>query len=67
MYKVATDEEINNLVHKIVSEYKREVLEELSEYQLNQKIPRNKVTEILNEIYDSKIEGYFFVVEESEG
>lgn len=62
MYKVATNEEINNLVHETVTEYKGEVLKVLSAYQPIQKIPVNKVVEILNKVYDSKIDIYYFEV-----
>lgn len=67
MYKVATKEEIDELVHVAINEYKEKILERLSEYQPSQKIPRNKVEEILNEVYDSEIEAYFFTVESKTG
>ena len=67
MYKVATEDEINNLVRKTVDEYKKEVIKTLSDrYQPSQKIPREKVVEILDKVYDSKIEPYFFEVEDEE-
>ena len=67
MYKVATEDEINNLVHKTVDEYKKEVLKTLSDrYQPSQKIPREKVAEILDKAYTSEIEPYFFEVEDEE-
>lgn len=66
MYKVATEEEINSLVQKTVDVYRKEVLNRLSEYQSNQKIPQNKIIEILNDVYDSEIDLYFFKVEDEE-
>lgn len=61
MFKVATEDEIDSLVRKTVDEYKKEVLKVLSDrYQPSQKIPREKVEEILNKTYDSEIENYFF-------
>lgn len=67
MFKVATEDEINNLVHKTVDEYKKEVLKVLSDrYQPSQKIPRETVVEILNKVQDSEIENYFFEVEDEE-
>ncbi len=63
MYKVATKEEINNLVHETVTKYKEAVLKELScRYQPNQKIPRNEVTQILDNVYDSEIKIWYFEV-----
>lgn len=67
MYKVATKEEIDELVHVTVNEYKNQILERLSEYQPKQKITRNEVEVILNEVYDSEIECYFFAVEDRAG
>ena len=65
MYKVPEDYEINDLVQKTVQEYKEKVLKRLSdEYQQNQKIPHKNIIGIMNEVYDSDIEPYFFNVEE---
>ena len=65
MYKVPEDYEINNLAKKTVQEYVDKVIKKLSdEYQQNQKIPYNNVIDIMNKVYDSDIEPYFFNVEE---
>ncbi len=65
MYKVPEDYEINNLVKKTVQDYIDKVLKRLSdEYKQNQKIPHNNVIDIMNKVYDSDIEPYFFNVEE---
>lgn len=63
--KIPTEREINNLVQNIVKEYKFEVLYRLSlKYKPNQKIPHDKIIDILNEVYESDIEPYCFCVEE---
>lgn len=63
--KIPTDREIDYLVQKIVKEYKDEVLNRLSlKYKSNQKIPHDKIIDILNKVYASDIEPYFFCVEE---
>lgn len=63
--KIPTESEIDDLVKKTVKEYKDNVLSNLSLfYQPNQKIPHDKIIDILNGVYKLDIEPYCFCVEE---
>lgn len=66
MYKVADEQEIDELVHDTVKTYKDKVLEDLRLFTVSpkQKIPVEQFEEILNSTYATHIDSYFFKVTE---
>lgn len=67
MFKVATNEEIDDLVHAQVQRYKSSIIKELQDrYKSNQKVSCEALIEILDETYETDFEPYFFEVTEGE-